>query len=140
MRAMFERIALLLKPDGRTFHHFITSRQLIPRFLDANNTLIGKYFPGGRIWPFDEIFKHNDYFDPVERWFVNGLNYWRTLDEWHRRFWENVSTIYPELLDEDGMRHWNEYFSLCKVCFAPVSGTLFGNGHYLFRKRGIAAR
>lgn len=134
MESLFETISALLKPDGLTFHHLITSQMVIPRFLDASQTLIGRYFPGGRIWPFDEIASHTDHFELDNRWFLNGTNYWRTLDEWHRRFWDNIGGLIP-LLGTKRIRHWNEYFSLCKACFAPFGGTLYGNGQYLFRKK-----
>jgi len=133
MRSLFAAIAALLKPHGLTFHHFITSKMVIPRFLDSSQTRIGRYFPGGRIWPFDEIASHSDYFKLHNSWFLNGTNYWRTLDEWHRRFWEHIDDLSP-LVGMQRVKHWNEYFSLCKACFAPQAGTLYGNGQYLFRK------
>lgn len=134
MQAAFACIAALLKPGGRTFHHFITSQVTIPQFLDARATLIGSYFPGGRIWPFGELARHIDHLDLVDSWFVNGLNYWRTLDEWHRRFWDNIDRLYGAVLDEAGVKHWNEYFTLCKVLFPPMDGRVYGNGQYLFQK------
>ncbi len=134
MRELFEKIHFLLRPGGRTFHHFIVSQLVIPQFLDSSKTLIGAYFPGGRIWPFEEMARHTELFDLEGSWFLNGMNYWRTLDEWHKRFWEQLPDLAP-LLPEERIRHWNDYFYLCKVCFAPNEGTRFGNGHYLFRRR-----
>jgi len=61
------------------------------------------------------------------------MNYWKTLDEWHRKFWENIESIGDSLSDKD-TRYWNDYFILCKACFRPLQGEVFGNGHYLFRK------
>ncbi len=69
-------------------------------------------------------------------WFINGLNYWRTLDEWHRRYWNNIPSLYKSVFDTRAIAHWNEYFSLCKAVFAPMEGTVYGNSHYLFRKPG----
>ncbi len=136
MRAILTRISSLLKPKGRTFHHFITSELSIPQFLDPTKTRIGIYFPGGRVWPHDEFSRHTDHFDLERSWFVNGLNYWRTLDEWHRRYWENIPSLYKSVFDTTAIAHWNEYFSLCKAVFAPMEGNFYGNSHYLFRKPG----
>jgi len=133
MEALNKKIAYYLKPGGRSFHHFIVSRIIIPRFLDASQTLIGNYFPGGRIWPMEEFARHTKDLDLEQTWFINGLNYWRTLDEWHRRFWEQVEMLHDHL-GIDRIRFWNDYFILCKACFLPMRGALFGNGHYLFRK------
>jgi len=137
MQSLFAAIAALLRPDGLTFHDFITSRMVIPRFLDASKSPMGRYFPGGRIWPFGELASHRDYFELDNNWFLNGTNYWLTLDKWHRRFWDHIGELSP-LLGSERIRHWNEYFSLSKACFAPFEGTLYGNGQYLFRKQRAA--
>lgn len=134
LRVAFQQINALLKLGGRFFLHLIVSKPVIMNFLSSDKTLIGKYFPGGKIWPY-AIFKADFGSMVLEKdWFINGLNYWRTLDTWHRNFWNNLSGLYGSILDEEGIRHWNQYFSLCKVCFAPCDGTLYGNGHYRFRK------
>jgi len=131
----FQRIGQLLRPGGRCFLHLIVSRMVIPQFLNADETLIGKYFPGGKIWPYETMKSQQQYLQLERSWFINGMNYWRTLDEWQKRFWENLESLYGETLkSEEEVRHWSDYFVLCKACFAPASGALFGNGHYLFRK------
>ncbi len=128
-----EKIAWLLRPGGKAFHHFIVSKVVIPQFLDARDTLIGSYFPGGRIWPLDEFGRHDRHLRFEKSWFVNGMNYWRTLDEWHKNFSCNVEKL-AENLDPERIRYWNDYFILCKACFLPGEGAYFGNGHYLFSK------
>lgn len=134
MEALFAKIADCLKPGGRTFHHYIVSKIVIPQFLDAKKSLIGAYFPGGRIWPIAEMEQHTDYFTLDNSWFINGMNYWKTLDEWHNRFWKNIDNL-QQIMPIERVRHWNDYFILCKACFSPFQGKLFGNGHYLFSKQ-----
>lgn len=131
---LFELISRILKPGGKTFHHFIVSRDTIPQFLTAENTRMADYFPGGHIWPYSEAMRHNKYLRPLNSWFVNGLNYWKTLDEWHKRFWNSIDELYPEYLSIDEVKDWNRYFSLCKTMFSPNKGRSYGNGHYLFEK------
>jgi cyclopropane-fatty-acyl-phospholipid synthase len=132
----FQRISQLLKPGGKAYLHLIVSRIVIPQFFDAERTLIGKYFPGGKIWPFDTIASQDRYLELAQQWFFNGMNYWRTLDEWHRRYWENMHSLYGTIIrSEAEARHWNDYFVLSKGCFAPFDGALYGNGQYLFHKR-----
>jgi len=133
MSASLERIAGLLAPGGRTFHHFITSQIAIPQLLSPKKTRIGQYFPGGRVWPRDELSRHTEHFDLVNSWFVNGLNYWRTLDQWHQRYWKNIPDLYSAVFDIAAIKYWNEYFSLCKAMFAPMDGQFYGNSHYLFK-------
>jgi cyclopropane-fatty-acyl-phospholipid synthase len=133
MKALNKKMAKLLKPRGKSFHHFIVSKITIRQFLTASETLIGSYFPGGRIWPFEEYKYYDDHLQFRHSWFINGMNYWKTLDEWHRRFWENIDHLSGKL-DDSRISYWNDYFVLCKACFLPGNGAYFGNGHYLFQK------
>jgi cyclopropane-fatty-acyl-phospholipid synthase len=131
---VLDTIETLLLPGGLSFHHFITSKISIPNFLDPTRSRIGTYFPGGKIWPHD-IFPTQGKENTLEgKWFINGLNYWRTLEEWHRRYWANLEHLHGSVFDTTAIAHWNEYFSLCKVVFAPMDGTFYGNSQYLFRK------
>jgi len=131
MKTMLALIASLLKPGGRTFHHFITSRVATPQVQLHEKTVIGKYFPGGRIWPRD-VSRHTDHLDLVDTWFVNGKNYWRTLDDWHHRYWKSIPQLFDNDFDLKDIKYWNEYFLLCKAMFAPLDGKFYGNSHYLF--------
>lgn len=132
MDALFAKIAHLLAPGGKCFHHCIVSIPTVPKLLDSVDTLMGTYFPGGQIWPFSEPLRHHNYLQPVNSWFVNGLNYWRTLDCWHKRFWESINQLYPAIINREQVEAWNKYFSLCKAMFIPFDGKMYGNGHYLY--------
>ncbi|KRT54927.1 class I SAM-dependent methyltransferase [endosymbiont of Ridgeia piscesae] len=134
LQQLFARITRLLKPGGASFHHLIVSKQPITRFLSSSNTLIDKYFPGGRIWPYQVLAQQTEHLNLENHWFINGMNYWHTLDEWHRRFWEHIDVLQQEGFDTEAIRYWNDYFSLSKACFAPMNGEIFGNGQFLYRK------
>jgi len=135
LQSAFKKIAKLLRPGGRFFLHLIVSKPVIPQFLSAEETITSRYFPGGRNWPSQVIKSQTEFFNLEKSWFVNGLNYWKTLDEWHRRYWINMPNLFGKILDKNGVRHWNEYFSIFKACFLALDGTQVGLGHYLFRKR-----
>ena len=135
LHAAFERTAELLKPGGRAFHHLIASRHVLPGFADTSRTRLRTYFPGGRIWPVAELERQTDFFTLEGSWFVNGLNYWRTVDAWHRRFWAHIERLYPEVLSAESVRYWNDYFSISKVMFVPEDGGVVGNGQFLFHKK-----
>jgi cyclopropane-fatty-acyl-phospholipid synthase len=133
--AAFARMAALLRPGGRMFHHLIVARRVIPGFADAQRTRLRQYFPGGRVWPMEELERPLDTFTLDGAWYVNGMNYWRTVDAWHRRYWERLDRLYPTVLDEKAARFWNEYFTFSKVMFLPEDGSVVGNGQFLYRKR-----
>lgn len=132
--ALFAIVEPLMKPGALCLHHIIVSRDTIPQFLNAEDTMMAEYFPGGHIWPYSEMMRHDRYLKPIDSWFVNGLNYWKTLDEWHRNFWASIDKLYPEVLTIEEVDYWNRYFSLCKAMFKPEQGRCYGNAHYLFGK------
>ena len=132
---LFEHLEKLLVPGGLCLHHLIVSADTIPQFINADSTLISDYFPGGHIWPYDELKRHDVHLELMDSWFVNGKNYWKTLDEWHRRFWLSIEQLYPQVLSIEEVDHWNKYFSLCKTMFSPDGGMSYGNGQYLYVKR-----
>ncbi len=134
VKLTLERMEKMLKPGGVSFHHLIASYHAIPRFLDSGKTKIDKYFPGGRVWPVAELESHDEHLELEKSWYINGRNYWRTLDEWHKRFWQNIDNIVGPEFGADSVKHWNDYFCLCKIVFSPMNGEMVGNAHYLYRK------
>ena len=136
IETFYGMISELLAENGRMFHHLIVSRDLIPQFLDPEKTLIGDYFPGGKVLPFYALHKDFAHFELRNAWFINGMNYWQTLDKWHENFWRNLRAVYPGKMTQQRVDYWNKYFVLCKALFYPENGQAYGNGQYLYRKRG----
>jgi len=130
-----KKIARLLKPGGKCLHHCIVSFDTLPDYLNSEGSLMGHYYPGAHIWPFSEAKRHTTHIEYSDSWFVNGLNYWKTLDEWHQRFWQAIDQLYPRYMSLQEVEDWNKYFSLCKTMFSPNQGNSYGNGQYLFIKK-----
>ena len=128
-----ELVSFYLKEGGEALHHSIVSMDTIPQLLDASQTMIKDYYPGGRIWPYREYMRHNKHMKPQNSWFINGMNYWTTLDMWHKNFWDNLDAIFPSRLSVEEVRKWNDYFVMCKAMFSPNNGKSYGNAHYLFK-------
>jgi cyclopropane-fatty-acyl-phospholipid synthase len=93
-----KNISRVLKPGGKCIHHCIVAYDTLPNFLNSEDTLMGVYYPGAHIWPYNEAKRHNTHLKFIDSWFINGLNYWKTLDEWHKRFWRSIDQLYPEYL------------------------------------------
>lgn len=140
LEAAFRLMADLLRPGGSCFLHLIVSTSPFPQYFDSRSTPVGKYFPGGRVWPHDELSRGRQGLALEESWYLNGMNYYRTLGEWHKRFSANIQALYSGGMSLPQIRHWNHYFSICKVVlFSPANGSFFGNGHYRYRKGGPAS-
>ncbi len=132
---VYRHVARVIKPGGKCISHYIVSKDTIPQFLDAGDTLIGHYFPGGHIWPITEGARHNTHLKFVENWFINGKNYFQTLEDWHRQFWEGIDELYPSVVNAEEVEDWNKYFVLCKAMFPPENGTKYGVGQFLYEAR-----
>jgi len=127
----FRKLASCLKPGGKLFLHIITVRT--PNNISSVYT--HKYiFPHGRYWSFDSIPAHNKDLKTVERWYLNGMNYSKTLTRWL----ENFDESYPDIKDLDyGIefakfrRIWRFYLMWFVESFASCDGEINGNGQFL---------
>ncbi|MBW4591596.1 MAG: class I SAM-dependent methyltransferase [Brasilonema angustatum HA4187-MV1] len=127
----FQKLASLLKSGGRVFIHIITAR--IPNNMSSGFT--HKYiFPHGRYWNYDAIPNHNRDLKTISQWYINGMNYHKTLTDWLRRFDDHQESI--KHLDY-GMdyakfrRIWRFYLLMLGTIFATCDGEYNGNGQYL---------
>ena len=127
----FRKLSTYLKPGGKFFLHIITVRT--PNNISSMFT--HKYiFPHGRYWSFDSIPAHDKDLKTVKRWYLNGMNYSKTLTQWL----ENFDVSYPYVKDlEYGIefakfrRIWRFYLIWVGTNFACCDGEINGNGQYL---------
>lgn len=127
----FQKLASFLKDDGKVLIHIITtslSRNITDPYID-------KYiFPNMRVWSFDAIPETNKDLKTVDRWYLNGSNYSKTLGSWLENFDRNQEQLkgldygieYPKF-----RRMWRLYLLLCIAYFDACNGTILGNGQYL---------
>lgn len=132
---ILEKFATILNPGGRVLIHIITAR--IPNNMSSGFT--HKYiFPHGRYWSHDALPSHSQHLRTVKRWYINGMNYHRTLASWLKRFddsQEDIRTLdygmpYPRF-----RRVWRFYLILLGTIFAVCDGEYNGNGQYLMVPR-----
>ena len=127
----FRKLASFLKPGGKFFLHIISVRT--PNNISSAFT--HKYiFPHGRYWSFDSIPAFDRDFRTVDRWYLNGMNYSRTLAQWL----ENFDNSYPDVKGLDyGIdpakfrRIWRFYLMWFVANFASCDGEINGNAQYL---------
>ncbi|MEH2235599.1 SAM-dependent methyltransferase [Nostoc sp.] len=127
----FQKLASLLKDNGKVFIHIITVRT--PNNISSAFT--HKYiFPHGRYWNYDAVPSRNKDLKTIERWYLNGSNYSQTFAQWLNNFDENQVTV--KNLDY-GMdytkfrRIWRFYLIWFVRNFASCNGEYNGNGQYL---------
>ena len=136
LRLALEKMAGFLKPRGSVLLHYIVYHRIIRAVADASRDgFFSRYiFPGGRFWPFNELFRHQEHLRIENSWFLNGSNYRRTLECWRANFQRNLAAIraHPDL-DERFVRIWTAYLRFCIAIFRGMHGTNVGNGQYLLR-------
>ena len=127
----FKKLAAFLKPDGKCFIHIITVR--LPNNISSAFT--HKYiFPHGRYWKYDAIPSCNQDLKTVQTWYLNGMNYSKTLAAWL----ENFDNSYDEVKNLDYnmdyakfRRIWRFYLIWFVSNFASCDGEINGNGQFL---------
>ncbi|MEH1859555.1 MAG: class I SAM-dependent methyltransferase [Nostoc sp.] len=127
----FSKLASILKDDGKVLIHIITTK--LPD--NITHPFINKYiFPNMRVWNYDVIPKINTDLKTINRWYLNGDNYSKTLRNWLMNFDQNQAKI-KDL--NYGMnyakfcRMWRLYLLLCIQYFDGCNGEILGNGQYL---------
>ena len=127
----FQKLASFLKSDGKVFIHIITVRT--PNNMSSGFT--HKYiFPHGRYWNYDAIPSYNHNLKTVNSWYLNGINYHKTLTAWLERFddsQEIAKSLYYGMEYAKFRRIWRFYLLLLGTIFATCDGEYNGNGQYL---------
>jgi cyclopropane-fatty-acyl-phospholipid synthase len=111
----------LLRPDGVMVLQAIVIRdQLFERHSRCVD-FIGKYiFPGGFLPSVNSI---NDSLKRCTDFRICHVeemssHYVRTLQEWRRRFWQNIAEVRRQGFDDRFIRMWDYYFQYCEAAFA----------------------
>lgn len=127
----FQKLAAFLKSGGKAFIHIITAR--IPNNMSSGFT--HKYiFPHGRYWNYDAVPEHNRDLKTIQRWYINGTNYHKTMTDWLQRFddsQESVKHLNYNMEYAKFRRIWRFYLLLLGTIFATCDGEYNGNGQYL---------
>ncbi|MEH1943810.1 MAG: class I SAM-dependent methyltransferase [Nostoc sp.] len=127
----FKKLASFLKDDGKVLIHIITVR--IPNNMSSVYT--HKYiFPNGRYWNYDAVPSHKEDLKTIQRWYLNGSNYSKTLANWLQNFDDNQATIKTLNYGMDYAkfrRIWRFYLIWFIRNFASCDGEYNGNGQFL---------
>lgn len=131
LTSSFKNLASFLKDDGKIFIHIITI--CLPH--NATNPFIQQYiFPNMRVWSYETIPSCNQDLKTIDKWYMNGLNYTKTLRSWLKNFDENqeeIQTLNYGMNYQKFRRIWRLYLLWCIAYFESCNGEILGNGQYL---------
>ena len=132
-----EAVRGLMTEEALCFLHYIVYRRpmhrIPPRPPESN--FIHRYiFPGGRVWFDEELYKHDQDLKISDYWFLNGVNYRRTLEAWLVNFHANLPALRKTgKVEERVLKVWDLYLRICVAVFSSGGGRWYGNGQYLLR-------
>lgn len=130
----FKKVSSLLKENGKFFIHVISSK-----FSHSiSSVFLEKYiFPRFRVWGYENMSLYNQDLKTVNKWFINGSNYSKTLQYWLHNFNQNqeyLKTLDYEINYPKFRRMWRLYLIWCIAYFDACNGEILGNGQYLMVK------
>ncbi len=140
-RALMQRIAGWLAPDGRLFLHVFTHRSRPYRFEAADEAdWIAQYFFTGGIMPSHALVRQfPDLFAVEAEWRWSGEHYRRTAMDWLARYDRHAAEIEPILRRVYGAdwrlwkRRWRLFFLATAGLFGERGGDVWGVSHYRLR-------
>ena len=89
------------------------------------------------MWGYENVPLYNQDLKTVDKWFMNGSNYSKTLVTWLRNFDNNQEYLKTLNYDMDYSRFrrmWRLYLIWCIAYFDACNGEVLGNGQYLMTK------
>ena len=139
-RELFARMSGWLAPGGRAFVHVFSHRRFAYTFSaeDPRDWMGARFFSGGQMPAHDLFLQFGDDLMTVERWWVGGDHYARTLEAWLRRYDDRAAAILPLLAQTYGAElaprwqvDWRLFLLACAETFAYDEGREWGVSHYL---------
>jgi cyclopropane-fatty-acyl-phospholipid synthase len=140
-RALLDRVATWLKPEGRLYIHIFSHRNAPYRFEHTDNAdWIARHFFTGGIMPSHDLMHHfPESFTVEQDWRWSGEHYRRTAQCWLENFDAQRSEIDAVLSDVYGAdaalwrRRWRLFLLATMGLFGHDSGSVWGVSHYRLR-------
>ncbi len=145
-RALLDRIAGWLEPDGRLFVHLFHHRDVGYPFEERGDAdWMARHFFRGGLMPSDDLLSRFPDALRVERtWTVSGLHYRRTLEAWLERLDARRDRARAALAGADlppgtdpdrALQRWRMFLLACSELFGWEGGDVWRVGHYRLRPR-----
>lgn len=151
---LLAKVSRALVPGGKAFVH-IFSHKTTPYDFESG-WMTEHFFTGGTMPSADLLLYFQHDLQVKKQWWVNGMHYAKTCEDWLTTMLANRESIWPSLREtygdvqrKDGKggekmgeenvvtwwNRWQIFYMACAELFAYEGGDVWGVSHYLFEKR-----
>ena len=141
---LMQKVASLLKPQGKLFVHIFTHKEYAYKFEVIDETdWMSKYFFTGGIMPSDHLLLYfNEHLSIEKHWHVNGIHYSKTSEAWLQNMDKHKAEIIPLFEATYGKNnavkwwvYWRIFYMACAELWRYNNGNEWIVSHYLFQKK-----
>ncbi|KAF2736984.1 cyclopropane-fatty-acyl-phospholipid synthase-like protein [Polyplosphaeria fusca] len=136
---LLAKVSRALKPRGKLFVHIFCHATTPYDFESGWMTTF--FFTGGTMPSADLLLYFQRDLKVQKHWWVNGMHYAKTCEDWLKMMWKNKERIWPHLEETYGKgnvvtwwNRWQIFYMACAELFAYEGGDTWGVTHILFEK------
>ncbi|KAB2100525.1 hypothetical protein AG0111_0g11220 [Alternaria gaisen] len=136
---LMAKVSRALKPGGKLFVHIFAHKDTPYDF--EGGWMTEHFFTGGTMPSADLLLFFQDDLKIKRQWWVSGMHYSKTCEDWLTTMLSNKESIWKgleETYDKDGAltwwNRWQVFYLACSELFRWDGGDTWGVSHYLFEK------
>lgn len=136
---LLAKVSRALVPGGKFFVHIFTHKTT-PYDFDGG-WMTEHFFTGGTMPSADLLLYFQRDLKIKQQWWVNGMHYGKTCEDWLTTMLSNEKSIkegLKETYGEEGVttwwNRWQVFYLACAELFKWEGGDTWGVSHYLFEK------
>lgn len=137
-RALLERVASWLAPEGKLFTHVFCHRDFGYHYESGDGWMERHFFTGGIMPREDQFAQFPEVMTLDQRWWVEGTHYERTCNDWLAKLDAQRSAVADALVGTYGpesvsiwVQRWRMFFMACAELFGIDHGKQYGVVHSL---------
>ena len=136
---LLAKVSRALRPGGKLFVHIFAHHSTPYDF--ESGWMTEHFFTGGTMPSADLLLYFQDDLKVKRQWWVSGMHYAKTCEDWLVTMCKNKESIWPGLLETYGhegtvtwWNRWQVFYLACAELFKWEGGDTWGVSHYLFEK------